>query len=176
MNASNVQASDRREAAYYEAGRAVAACCLGIRFSRATIAQDRESIGTVENANLVVSGALSDAPLGRQQLIDRHIQSLLTGAIEAKHIAASPRSTVTFLAASDHDCINNHLRHRGGIAGEAARKRHLAMLLRKAERLASRRDFQGAVEEVAAQLLNRNESGYMDIMQILVRHAVCDGN
>jgi hypothetical protein len=109
-------------------------------------------------------------------LIDRHIQSLLTGAIEAKHIAAGSQGAVTFLAAADRDCIDDHLRHRGGIAGETARKRHLAMLLRKAERLASRRDFQGAVEEVAAQLLIQNESGYMDIMQILVRHAVYDGN
>jgi hypothetical protein len=94
VNATNVQSSERLLAAYYEAGRAVAACCLGIRFSRATVARDRGSIGTVETANLVVSEALSDAPLRRQQLIDRHMHSLLAGAIVAKRIAASSQGAV----------------------------------------------------------------------------------
>jgi hypothetical protein len=176
MNATNVQSSECHEAAYYEAGRAVAACCLGIRFSRATIAPDRESIGTVETANLVVSEALSNAPLGRQQLIDRHIQSLLTGAIVAKRIAASSQNSASFLTDADRDCIDNHLKRRGGIAGETARKKHLANLFKQAERLASRRDFQGAVEDVAMELLKQDEFGYVEIMQILIRHAVCDGN
>jgi hypothetical protein len=152
MNAVSVQSSERRQAAYYEAGRAVAACCLGIRFSQATISRDRESVGTVENAKLVVSEALPDAPLRRQQWIDRHINSLLAGAIVAKRVTASSHNAASFLSDPDRDCVDISLRHRGEIAGEAARKRHLAMLFKKAERLASRRDFQSAVEKVATEL------------------------
>jgi hypothetical protein len=176
MNATNIPSSERHQAAYCEAGRTVAACCLGIRFSRATISPDRGSIGTVETANLVVSDTLTDAPLVRQLLIDRLIQSLLTGAIAARSVAASPQSALSFLSEADRDCIENSLRSRAGIAGETAREKHLAMLLKQAELLASRRDFQGAVEEVAAELLKQNELGYMGIMHILVRHAVCDGD
>jgi hypothetical protein len=176
MNATNLPSCDRHLAAYYEAGRAVAACCLGIRFMRATISQDRGSTGTVETANLVVSDTLTDAPLVRQLLIDRLVQALLTGAIAAKRVAVSALSATSFLSEADRDCIDNSLGRREEIAGETAREKHLAMLQRQAELLAGRRDFQGAVEEVAAELLKEDEIRYMDVMQILVRHAVCDGD
>jgi hypothetical protein len=176
MNATNTPSSERRQSAYYEAGRAVAACCLGIRFSRATISQERGSIGTIDAANLVVSDALNKSPLVRQQLIDRLVQSLLTGAVVAKRSAASSESAASFLSEADRDCIEESLRHHDAIAGETARNQHLAMLLEQAEVLAGRSDFRGAVDEVAAELLNENEFGYRAIMQILVRHAVRAGD
>src|SRR5258708_7352713 len=120
MNATNMPSCERHQAACYEAGRAVAACCLGIRFSRATISQDRGSTGTVETANLVVSDTLTDAPLVRQLLIDRLVQALLTGAIAAKRVAASSLSATSFLSEADRDCIENGLGRREGIAGETA--------------------------------------------------------
>jgi hypothetical protein len=109
-------------------------------------------------------------------LIDRLVQALLSGAIAAKRVAASSLSAPSFLSEADRDCIDNSLRRRDGIDGEAAREKHLAMLLKQAELLASRRDFLGAVDEVAAELLKQDEFGYTGVMQILVRHAVCDGD
>jgi hypothetical protein len=109
-------------------------------------------------------------------LIDRLVQALLTGAIAAKRAAASSLSAISFLSESDRECIESSLGHREEIAGAAAVEKHLAMLLRQAELLADRRDFQGAVEEVAAELLKEDEIRYTAVMQILVRHAVCDGD
>lgn len=176
MKATHVQSSGRRQAAYYEAGRAVAACCLGIRFSRATLSRGRDVGETVEAANLVISEALSEVPLGREQIIDRYIHSLLAGAVVARSIAASSETAASFLSETDRDCIEDHLRHRGGISSEAARRKHLAVLLEQAERLASRHDFQGAVEELAAELQRQIDVGYAEILQILVRHVVRDGD
>jgi hypothetical protein len=172
MNTTITKSSARREAAFYEAGRAVAACCMGIRFQRATISPGPRAIGTVENANLVVSEALSESALGRQQIIDRHIRSLLVGAIMAKRVAGRSKNPEAFLSVIDRECIDNHLRHRGGIAGEAARQQHLARLMREARSLAGRKDFQVVVEQVADELLTHDEYAYFDIMQVLIRHAV----
>jgi hypothetical protein len=175
VNTTVTKSTARRQAAFYEAGRAVAACCLGIRFQRATLSPERCSIGTVENANLVVAEALFESAIGRQQIIDRHIRSLLAGAIMAKRVAGGSGSAASFLSESDRECIDDHLRRRGGIGGEAARQRHLATLIREAEAMSGRKNFQVVVQEVAAELLTHDEYAYFEIVQTLVRHAVRNG-
>jgi hypothetical protein len=102
-------------------------------------------------------------------MIDRSIHAVLAGAIAAKRRGASSES---LLSEAERDFIDACLRQRGGIPGETARQRHLAMLSREAERLASRPAFGAAVEEVAGDLEDQVELTYFDVLEVVCRHVV----